>query len=489
MTASAARRRSALAGRAAAGPPLPSDRLERVWAWGMADSVMSHVYRPSAPEGVAEALALARSRGLRVGLRGSGRSYGDAALCAEHICLDLTRMDRILEWNPHTGVARVEPGVTIGDLWQHTLGDGWWPRVVPGTMHPTIGGCAAMNVHGKNNFRVGAIGDHILEFDLMLPSGAIRRCSRTQNADLFHAAIGGLGMLGCFTSLTLALHRVHSGLLSVEPIAVRGLGEMLDAFRERAPTADYLVGWVDCFARGAALGRGLVHEARYLPPGSDPAPAQTLRVASQELPDAFLGVLPRSLMWRFMRPLVNDRGVRLVNAARYLSGWRHHGHVHRESHAGFAFLLDYVPDWHRAYRPVGLIQYQSFIPAARAEPVFAEQIRIAQRHRLPPYLGVLKRHRPDPFLMTHSLDGYSLALDFRVTRTNRARIQALASELDRLVVEAGGRFYFAKDSTLTRESLAAFLDEERVRSFLALKRTCDPDETLQTELYRRLLRG
>ena len=36
-----------------------------------------------------------------------------------------------------------------------------------------------------------------------------------------------------------------------------------------------------------------------------------------------------------------------------------------------------------------------------------------------PYLGVLKRHRPYPFLMTHAVDGYSLALDFKVTKRNR----------------------------------------------------------------------
>jgi decaprenylphospho-beta-D-ribofuranose 2-oxidase len=470
-----------------APPPLPRDRLEKVWAWGMADSAMSYVYRPTTPDQIQEVFRLARERGLKVGLRGAGRSYGDASLNAEHICLDLSRMTRILDWNPHTGVIRVEPGVTLGQLWRYVLEDGWWPYVVSGTMFPTIGGAAAMNIHGKNNFKAGTIGDHILEFELLLPTGKIKRCSRVQNADLFHAAIGGFGMLGCFLNLTLELKKVHSGLLRVEPISTANLGEMIRVFEERMEQADYLVGWVDCFAKGHGAGRGLIHQANYLQPGEDPQPAQTLHVENQELPDTFLfGLAPKSVMWRLMRPWINNPGMRLINRLKYYSGRRSSGHIHYQTHAEFAFLLDYVPNWKWAYRPGGLIQYQSFIPAARAEAVFCAQLALCRRRGLVPYLGVFKRHRPDPFLMTHAVEGYSLALDFKVTARNRERVWALAAELDQLVIAAEGRFYFAKDSTLHPSRLHQFLQEERVQKFLALKAACDPDNLLQTNLYRRI---
>ena len=125
-------------------------------------------------------------------------------------------MNRILQWNPESGVVQVEPGVTLQQLWQYVLEDGWWPPVVTGTMKTTMGGCAGMNVHGKNGWQAGPIGDHILEFEMMQPSGETIRCSREQHADLFQAAIGGFGMLGCFTSLTLQMKRVYSGYLNVK---------------------------------------------------------------------------------------------------------------------------------------------------------------------------------------------------------------------------------------------------------------------------------
>ena len=216
---------------AAGVAPLPMDRLERVWAWGRADSAMSWVWRPTTVDGVRDVLALAAARGLGVGLRGAGCSYGDASLNAEGVSLDLSRMNRILEWNPATGVIRVEPGVTIRQLWQYVLEDGWWPPVVTGTMAITLGGAAGMNVHGKNAWKLGPIGDHLRSVDLLLASGEVVRCSRDERPELFHAAIGGFGMLGCFTSLELQLERIHSGLIEIEAIPARSLREQLRDLR------------------------------------------------------------------------------------------------------------------------------------------------------------------------------------------------------------------------------------------------------------------
>jgi FAD/FMN-containing dehydrogenase len=453
----------------------------------MSSNAVAYVFRPSTLDGVREVFELARRSARSVAFRGAGRSYGDAALNSENLVLDLTRLNRILAWNPASGIITVEPGVTIEQLWKYILPDGWWPPVVPGTMFPTIGGCASMNIHGKNNFRVGPIGDHILEFEFLLPTGELKHCSREENSELFHAAIGGFGMLGCFTAITLAMKRVYSGLLDVEAINARSLDAMFEIFEDRLPKSDYLVGWIDAFARGRELGRGVIHQANYLEPGEDPNPAQTLRIEHQELPENIFGIIPKSTLWRFMRPFTNNFGVRLVNAAKFrASALLDRGKPFRQSHAAFAFLLDYVPNWKQAYGPGGLIQYQSFIPREGARDAFAEQLRLAQAAGYPPYLAVFKRHRPDSFLMTHSLDGYSLALDFRITASNRDAIWKLAGRLDDVVLRCGGRFYFAKDSTLEAPSAEQYLGREAVESFMRLKSICDPEGILETNLYRRL---
>ncbi len=138
------------------------------------------------------------------------------------------------------------------------------------------------------------------------------------------------------------------------------------------------------------------------------------------------------------------------------------------------------------YRPLGLVQFQTFLPAGSAAEGIGELLRISQQHHLPTYLGVIKRHRPDDFLLSHALDGYSMAMDFRVTRRNRERVAALLLALERAALSYDGRFYFAKDSGLTAETARAFLGEETLAAFRSLKHRCDPEGLLATNLLRRV---
>lgn len=465
---------------------LPHDRLEPVDGWGMAVHSAGYVFRPSTLEGVHDTLRLAETCDRPLVVRGAGRSYGDASLLPEAIVLDLSRFNRILNWDPAGGTITTEAGVTIAQLWQYVLGDGWWPPVVPGTMHPTLGGALGANIHGKNAFKVGPIGEHVASFKLLTPGGALLTCNPNENADVFFAAIGGFGLLGIIVEVTLRLKQVHSGLLEVTPYRCASLAEMLRLMLERASQSDYIVGWIDGFAKGSIAGRGIVHEARYLRPDEDPNPAQTLRLESQALPDTFFGFIPKSMLWHGLRLFLHNPGMRFLNGCKYRAGALGEGKPYRQSHAGFHFLLDYVPHWKNAYLPGGLIQFQSFIPKERAWDVFAGQIDAAQRAGLPPYLGVLKRHRSDIFLLSHGVDGFSLALDFRVTAQNRNRLWKLTAELAQGVVAAGGRFYLAKDATLSPEVFRASLPAGMLERFQDLKRRLDPAMRLKSQLSRRL---
>ncbi|TAJ15616.1 MAG: FAD-binding oxidoreductase [Planctomycetota bacterium] len=470
-------------------PPLrarPARSYERVEGWGMAVGGDSTVLRPTSVDEVRACFDLARRERASLGLRGTGCSYGDASCNERGHVLDLTRMNRLIAFDAATGVAEVEGGFTIEQLWKHALPLGYWPKVVSGTMFPTLAGAAAMNIHGKNNYAVGTIGDAIREFDLVAPGGELFTCSRTQNADLFHAAIGGFGMLGVITRVVIGTKRVHSGDLEVRAFANRNLREMMQYFEAHKATSDYLVGWIDCFGGGEELGRGLVHDARYLDEGEDDHPERTLALAHQQLPASILG-FPKSEVWKILRYFSNDVGIRAINTAKYWSGrLESMGEPHRQSHAAFAFLLDYVPGWKLAYGPGGLIQYQSFLPNATAHDAYVELMRWNQRRGFVPYLGVFKRHRPDPFWLTHAVDGWSFAMDFKVVPARRAELWKHCAELTEIVLGAGGKFYFAKDLVIAPRDVQRMFPAERLDAFVALKRRLDPDGLLQTDLWRRV---
>ncbi|MDP4219819.1 MAG: FAD-binding oxidoreductase [Bacteroidota bacterium] len=468
---------------------LPIDHLEKIEGWGGAVSSFGYVYRPATVEGLREVFELARRSNRNITFRGSGRSYGDAALGAENIVLDTSRMNRILSWDPNSGIITMEPGVTIEQLWQYIIEDGWWPPVVSGTMYPTVGGCLGMNIHGKNNFKAGPIGEHVLSFDIMLPSGEIKTATPDSESELFYSAISGFGMFGVFTSITMQMKKVYSGLLHVKAWTTKNLHELFEIYQQHIPGSDYLVGWVDCISSDEKLGRSIVHQANYFKPGEDQNPAQSLRVSNQSLPNTILGIFPKSFVWMLLRPFTNNAGMKFINWLRvFVSRLPVVGKpVYEQSHAEFAFLLDYVPGWKKSYGQGGLIQYQSFIPKESAEKVFRKQIEMCQEAGLPPYLGVFKQHKPDKFLFTHSVDGFSLALDFKVTEKNREKLWSLCAKMNDVVLANGGRFYFAKDATLRPQDFKAFLGEETLKKFAELKKRYDPENILQTDLSRRLV--
>jgi FAD/FMN-containing dehydrogenase len=440
----------------------------------------SYRIQPNTVEEICEAFQLAKKMGLTVNARGGGRSYNDAALNGGGILLDLTAMNQILEWDPVSGLIRCEPGVTLEQLWKKVLPDGWWPPVVSGTMYTTLGGCLAANIHGKNNFRMGPIGEQVVEFNAVLPTGAQVTCSPTVNADLFYSMISGMGMLGIFTSISMQMKKMHSGLIEVHAWPTRTLEDHLASLEDGAPKYDYIVGWLDTIT----IGHGQIHASNYLHEGEDPDPQKTMQLAYQNLPSRLFGVMPKSLLHYFMTPFMNNFGAWGINTAKYITSLR--SHVFRESHAAFHFLLDYVPLWELSYGRGGLIQYQSFLPRETALQAWTKMLVLAKKQGLPSYLGVTKRHRPDTFLLTHAVDGFSLALDFKVTDRNRAKLHQMLQEYDRIVLENGGRFYFAKNSETLPETARAFLGKETIEKFKKLKKRCDPNGLLESDLYRRV---
>src|SRR5262249_46750214 len=154
--------------------------------------------------------------------------------------------------------------------------------------------------------------------------------------------------------------------------------ESFDVFEEHLPSADYLVGWIDCVAGGSGLGRGQVHVAHYTHDGEDPDGARGLLAETQDLPSPIMGV-PRGVLWRFMQPFMNDLGVGLVNTGKYGASVLGHESEYLQSHVAFAFLLDYVPNWRLSYGSDGFIQHQIFVPDAHARRVFREVLELCRR--------------------------------------------------------------------------------------------------------------
>ncbi|HEX7527795.1 MAG TPA: FAD-dependent oxidoreductase [Thermoanaerobaculia bacterium] len=422
---------------------------ERVEGFGLYNVSVSPVLRPSSIETLRDALAACAARGEAPVFRGAGRSYGDASLNPAGPVIEMTGLNAIAGFDAATGVVRAGAGLTLGALWEFAIPRGFWPPVVTGTMHVTLGGAVAMNVHGKNGWKKGTIGDHVESVSVLRSDGRVEEIRRGTPA--FDDALGNWRRPDPIVEVALRLKKVASGYLDVEAFVTRNLSATLAALDAAKDDWDYVVGWMDCWASGKSLGRSVVHVANeHAVKEGEP---RGWSVAEQ-IADIHMGPLPAPILLLGLRLTASGPQMRLVNLAKYALAAVHGRHRYRQSLVAYSFLLDYLPGWNEAYRPGGFIQYQLFVPKEAAVAALGKALRLQHERGIVSSLAVIKRHRADPSPRGYVLDGFSLALDFPVTRRNASRLIGLCRAFDALLLECGGRAYKAKDCVGSVERLA-----------------------------------
>jgi len=359
---------------------------------------------------------------------GNGRSYGDACLAAGGTLLDMRGLDRLIAFDPATGIAHCEAGMLLADLIARTLPYGWFPPVTPGTQLVTLGGAIANDVHGKNHHSAGSFGDHVLRFELLRSDGRRFICSADENTDWFTATIGGLGLTGVISWVELQLRRVGGPWLATESIRFDNLDEFF-ALNETSADWEYTVAWVDCLASGKALGRGHFLRANHL-----------YATPEQAAPPA----RPRSMPVTPPVSLVNQLSLRAFNTLYYHR--QQAKSLSRLSHyRPYFYPLDSIAHWNRMYGPHGFQQYQCVLPPEVARDATAELLARIARSGQGSFLAVLKTfgNRRGRGLLSFARPGVTLALDFAERGASTA---ALFDTLDQVVMAARGAIYPAKDA-------------------------------------------
>ena len=171
------------------------------------------VVRPRALEEAARVVALAHDEGLAVVPRGRGTALAlGAPPTRADVVLDLSGLDRILEYHPDDLTVTVQAGVTAGAL-AAVLGERrqTLPLDPPGWSERTLGGIAATAASGPLRARYGTIRDLLLgvrfvQADGVVTWGGARVVKSVTGYDVPKLLVGSLGTLGVLGELTLRLH-------------------------------------------------------------------------------------------------------------------------------------------------------------------------------------------------------------------------------------------------------------------------------------------
>lgn len=380
---------------------------------------------------------------------GNGRSYGDSCLNPAATLLTSRGLDRFIDFDPATGIVRCEAGVTLAQILDIALPRGWFLPVTPGTRYATVGGAIGNDVHGKNHHRAGTFCHHVRCLELLRSDGSRQQLTPDDSSGLFAATAGGLGLTGFITWAELQLRRVPGPWIETESIRFGNLTEFFELSRESAAGFEYTVAWIDCLAKGANLGRG--HFLR-----GDHAPGDARAATPSSVPRRSMPLVPPI-------SLVNGLTLRPFNTLYY---WRQPARRarHVSHYQSYFYPLDGINHWNNMYGPRGFLQHQCVLPPAHARDATAALLAEIARSGRGSFLAVLKEFgdRPSPGMLSFPRPGTTLALDFPNDGPDLLR---MLDRLDRIVSEAGGAVYPAKDARMSgalfRQAYPAWEDFSR----------------------------
>ena len=376
--------------------------------------------------------------GSKVLAVGMGRSYGDVCLLQNGTLLRTPDLDRLIAFDPKSGLLRCEAGVTLAQILDFAVPRGFFLPVSPGTKYVTVGGAIANDIHGKNHHVAGTFGLHVPSFELVRSDGRQFVCSPTLNPEWYSATIGGMGLTGLITWAEVQLRPIVSRRIRQRSTKFIGLEEFV-ALSKASTDVEYSVAWIDCVSQGRNFARGIFMQGVH---DETPGPLTPLEKAKLALP--------------FDMPAValNRATVGAFNTLYY------HKQLSKQQdsvidYEPFFYPLDSILQWNRLYGKQGLLQFQCVLPWESDTLGMVELLKAITASGLGSFLAVIKvfGDAVSPGMMSFPAPGITLALDFPIRREVSF---ALLDRLADITAGFGGKMYPAKDACMSAEHFQQF---------------------------------
>ncbi|RYF18033.1 MAG: FAD-binding oxidoreductase [Comamonadaceae bacterium] len=211
--------RQTIRGRVAVAGSQDYEEARTVWN-GMIDRHPAVAVRCAGVADVLRAIQFARDNDLVLAVRGGGHNIAGNAVCDGGLQIDLSLMKSV-RIDPARRVARVEPGVTLGEFDREAQAFG---LATPLGINSTtgVGGLTLGGGFGWLSRSLGLSIDNLLSVDVATAAGTLITASEKENADLFWGVRGGGGNFGVVTSFEFKLHPVGPNVLAglvIHPLA------------------------------------------------------------------------------------------------------------------------------------------------------------------------------------------------------------------------------------------------------------------------------
>ncbi len=412
--------------------------------------------------------------------RGMGRSYGDPAQNAGGLVVDMQALNRIHSIDPDSAVVDVDGGVTLDQLMKAALPYGLWVPVLPGTRQVTIGGAIGPDIHGKNHHSAGSFGDHVISMELLVADGRVLHLEPEGSDDdpsgeLFWATVGGMGLTGIILRAKIRMTKTETAYFIADGDLTADLDETV-AFHSDSSEHNYTYSsaWFDAISPEPKLGRAAISrgslatldQLRELSPKLAKDPLKFNAPQLVTVPDIF----PSFTM--------NKLSMITIGQLWWLKSGTYRNQV--QNLTQFYQPLDLIGEWNRGYGKKGFLQYQFVVPTDAVEP-FKDIIRDIQKSGHYSALNVFKLFgEGNRGHLSYPMPGWNVCVDFPIKRG----LGPFLDELDKRVMEFGGRLYLAKESRTSAENFHAMYP--KMDDWIRIRNDIDPNGVFESDMSRRL---
>jgi FAD/FMN-containing dehydrogenase len=442
---------------------------------------VADIVRPASLEIVQRTIERARRTRRGISVSGGRHAMGGQQFGRDTILLDTRPLNRVLSFDAQSGVVEVEAGIQWPQLVYQTIrAQGEAPQwgiaqKQTGADRLTLGGTLAANAHGRQ-LRMKPIVENVESFALVDAQGEVRKCNRTENAELFRLAIGGYGLFGIITIVKL---RLAPRLKVRRVVEIRTMDGLIRAFEQRIADG-FLYGDFQFSIDPASddfLRRGVF--SCY-----EPVPANTkLTQGEKQLGDND---------WRALLYMAHaNRGGAFERYAAYYRST--HGMVYWSDEHQLSIYPDH---YHREIdRKLGgprasEMITEIYVPRERLEHFLAEARDDFRKNHVGLVYGTIRLiERDDESFLAWAKQPYACTIFNLHTEHTPAGIERASGHFRRLIdmaIRRGGSYYLTYHRWAAREQVTECYPQ--FAEFLKLKRKHDPDERFQSEWYRHYRR-
>lgn len=456
-------------------------RRKRITSFGLM-SADSFFYQPQSYIEIAEIFSYAARNNMKVCPLGSALSFSNVCLINNQIALDITYLNEVLFFDTGLGTITVQAGAKVTDILKIILPLNYTLAGLTGSTGNTVAGNIANDVNGKDSWKNGNFSANAIAMKIMFSNGEIKQIDRENDAAVFNAIVGGLGLIAVILEVTLKLIRIPSYMVQVKSVKHKNLSSVINSMQNLSSQNDeFAYCWTDAYSPIKSLGRGISELAVFVENDGS--------VSSDRLPEYFVHRknifgLKKEFFWSIIRKTY-------TSSVHQWAGYLKYYNPFSFSKAVIPFplyqypMVKYFPDWNLKFYPHGFREAQLLFSIDNIENAYVEILKFCRKESIVPLICSIRKHKEQDGYFSFAGEGFSFSVNYALKGLSQERIKFLEAGVIDLTLKHQGKSYLGKYPFMNLSAVKTMYPS--TDKFLAVKRTADPDTILWSDAANNIL--